>query len=391
MRTGTTRIGTKTKTEDEDEEEEEEEKKSKADLGRVCGEPSCLMPLPGRPARIWTIGHSNHPLETFLDLLARHQIEVVVDVRSSPYSRYASQFNREAIRPALRQRAIQYLFLGDLLGGRAEDERFYDDEGRVLYGRLAQSPGFRQGIERLLERRGKSRVAILCGEEDPTDCHRRPLVGRVLQEHGVRVMQRSPLEQPQIRIPSHGFHSGPRIEDAQYQPIFGCAKVAPTKNEGRSAVRQSSFRNFSLTLFEPLHAELHLCQSASSIASHFQSSMVMRCLPLQRLSSHLKQYRNLYGTLRGGSLVRFRCSQRRACLRAWRNDGFQSGYHLLFRSWTTRGLKTPRDVRSRDWRSESSSKEAAFLASANFARFDQSPRFGGIGSGNVTNVLQSGR
>lgn len=137
---------------------------------------------------LWTIGHSNHPLETFLALLAGHQIQVVADVRSSPYSRYASQFNREALVVALRQAAIDYVFLGDLLGGRAEDERFYDDQGHMLYGQMAQSPGFRQGIGRLLDGTAKFRVAILCGEEDPTDCHRRLLVGRVMREHGVRLM-----------------------------------------------------------------------------------------------------------------------------------------------------------------------------------------------------------
>ena len=143
---------------------------------------------PGPSATIWTIGHSNHPLEAFLDLLVRHQIGLLIDVRSSPYSRYASQFNREAIDPALRQRKIQYLYLGDLLGGRVEDPRFYDDDGRVLYGAVAQSPGFRQGIERLLERLVHARTAILCGEEDPSDCHRRLLVGRVLLERGVQVI-----------------------------------------------------------------------------------------------------------------------------------------------------------------------------------------------------------
>ena len=143
---------------------------------------------PGPAATIWTIGHSNHPLEAFLDLLARHRIDVLIDVRSSPYSRYASQFNRESIHPALQHRGIRYLYLGDLLGGRAEDPRFYDDQGRVLYGALAESPGFRQGIQRLLERLAQSRAAILCGEEDPTDCHRRLLIGRVLQDRGVRVI-----------------------------------------------------------------------------------------------------------------------------------------------------------------------------------------------------------
>jgi uncharacterized protein (DUF488 family) len=137
---------------------------------------------------IWTVGHSNHPLETFCDLLARHRIEVVVDVRSSPYSRYASQFNREALGPALQGRGTEYEFLGDLLGGRVEDPRFYDDQGHVLYGRVAESPAFCRGIERLRGRIARFRVAILCGEEDPTACHRRLLLGRVLQERGVHVV-----------------------------------------------------------------------------------------------------------------------------------------------------------------------------------------------------------
>lgn len=66
---------------------------------------------PGPTGTVWTIGHSNHPLEKFLALLSQHHIEVLVDVRSSPYSRYAAQFNREAIDLPLQRQAIQYLFL----------------------------------------------------------------------------------------------------------------------------------------------------------------------------------------------------------------------------------------------------------------------------------------
>jgi uncharacterized protein (DUF488 family) len=142
----------------------------------------------GPPDTLWTIGHSNHPFEAFLDLLAQHRIELLVDVRSSPYSGYASQFNREAIGPALGQRAIAYRFLGDRLGGRTDDPQFCDPQGRVLYGQLAESAGFRQGIEQLLGEIARRRVAILCGEEDPTDCHRRLLVGRVARQRGVRVV-----------------------------------------------------------------------------------------------------------------------------------------------------------------------------------------------------------
>lgn len=149
---------------------------------------------------VWTIGHSNHPLERFLDLLEQHQITLLVDVRSSPYSRHASQFNKEAIQRPLQARAVEYLFLGDLLGGipavrhegappnGQEGGQFYDRQGYVLYDRLAQSPAFQQGVQRLLGKVGASRVALMCGEEDPTDCHRRLLIGRVLGTRRVGVM-----------------------------------------------------------------------------------------------------------------------------------------------------------------------------------------------------------
>lgn len=148
---------------------------------------------------VWTIGHSNHPLQRFLDLLAQHRITLLADVRSSPYSGYASHFDKEAIRPPLRAQRVEYLFLGDLLGGRpsvgqescptpwAEDRQFYDRQGHVRYDRLAQSPGFQQGLDRLLARVATARAALMCGEEDPTDCHRRLLIGRVLRARGVEV------------------------------------------------------------------------------------------------------------------------------------------------------------------------------------------------------------
>lgn len=137
---------------------------------------------------IFTIGHSNHSIETFLDLVEQHGIEIIADVRSGPYSGYALHFNKEALQRALQARGIRYLFLGDVLGGRPEGEEFYDDDEHVLYDRLAQSPGFQQGITGLLDGIRTRRVALLCGEEDPTHCHRRLLIGRVLCHEGVRVV-----------------------------------------------------------------------------------------------------------------------------------------------------------------------------------------------------------
>lgn len=142
---------------------------------------------PDEKVAIYTIGHSNHPLETFLALAEEHRIELVIDVRSSPYSGYVVEFNKEPIQNHLRSRGIDYLFLGNLLGGRPEGEQFYDPEGYVLYDRLAQSPRFQEGVKRLLGAINGRRAALLCGEEDPTDCHRRRLIGRVLGDRGLRL------------------------------------------------------------------------------------------------------------------------------------------------------------------------------------------------------------
>ena len=137
---------------------------------------------------VWTVGHSNHPLAAFLHLLTQHRIAAIVDVRSSPYCRYAVHFNKDALEGPVQAAGVKYLFLGHLLGGRAEADYFYDDQGRVCYDRLAQSAGFREGIEQLLRGLPACRTAIMCGEEDPTECHRRLLIGRVLRERGVRVL-----------------------------------------------------------------------------------------------------------------------------------------------------------------------------------------------------------
>jgi len=141
-----------------------------------------------RDVTIFTIGHSNHDLETFLALVEQHRIGLIVDVRSSPYSGYASHFNREAIRGSLQSRGVDYSFLGDLLGGQPEAADLYDPEGHVLYDRLARSSPFQRGLERLFEAVADRRAALLCGEEDPTGCHRRRLIGRVLGERGVGLL-----------------------------------------------------------------------------------------------------------------------------------------------------------------------------------------------------------
>ncbi len=137
---------------------------------------------------IYTVGHSNVALEAFIALLKQYGIEVLVDVRSQPYSKYVPHFNAGVLKPAVMAAGMKYLYLGKELGGRPDDKRYYDSDGRVLYGLLAESDEFKVGIERLLRGAREYRLALMCNEENPAECHRRLLVGRVLAEKGVRVL-----------------------------------------------------------------------------------------------------------------------------------------------------------------------------------------------------------
>ncbi len=140
--------------------------------------------MSGNP-RILTVGHSDHPLEHFLHLLKLHSVEVVADTRSYPYSNFAPQYDQQPLKDGLAKSGFQYVYLGRELGGRPEGDQYYDPEGHVLYGKVAASESFRQGLERLEQGLRSYKVALLCAEENPANCHRRLLVVRVLSEHGI--------------------------------------------------------------------------------------------------------------------------------------------------------------------------------------------------------------
>jgi len=135
---------------------------------------------------ILTVGHSNQSIESFIALLARHQVTAVADVRSQPFSRYTTQFNKDELSTSLREVGVSYVFLGRELGARSSDPDCYVD-GRVQYERLAKSDLFRAGIERVVEGARRERIALMCTEKDPLDCHRTVLVARQLVDAGVEV------------------------------------------------------------------------------------------------------------------------------------------------------------------------------------------------------------
>lgn len=135
---------------------------------------------------IFTIGHSTHPEEHFIALLRQHNIEAICDVRSTPYSRVNPQFDREQLKKSLTMVDIKYVFLGKELGARSQDPACYVN-GKVQYDRLAHTDLFRQGLLRVQEGKKKFRLALMCAEKEPLECHRAILVARHLTTLGLEV------------------------------------------------------------------------------------------------------------------------------------------------------------------------------------------------------------
>lgn len=135
---------------------------------------------------LYTIGHSDHPLDGFLALLREHAIGAIADVRSHPYSRHHPQFSREPLKAALQEVGIHYVFLGRECGARSDDPACYD-QGRVQYERLARTPLFQEGLTRIHTGARSFRLALMCAERDPLTCHRTILVSRALVSQGLQV------------------------------------------------------------------------------------------------------------------------------------------------------------------------------------------------------------
>lgn len=138
---------------------------------------------------LYSIGHSDHNFEVFITLLQRYGVTAVADVRSQPYSRWTPQYNRETLARALGAAGINYIFLGAELGGRPADRSLYQP-GRKQpdYQRVAATPDFHAGLERLLELGQSSSVAMMCSEGDYRKCHRTLLVTPELLARQVRVV-----------------------------------------------------------------------------------------------------------------------------------------------------------------------------------------------------------
>lgn len=182
---------------------------------------------------LFTIGHSNLSVEAFVLLLQQHGITAVVDVRSHPFSRYLPHFNQSEIKASLSAIGIQYVFLGKELGARPEDLSCYDVSGKALYERIAATPLFSEGIQRLLKGAASYKISLMCAEKDPITCHRTILVCHKLKDFHVEInhiLSDGNLESHhdlETRL-IHKFNKGKKSDEPIQLSLF---EIEPVKTE----------------------------------------------------------------------------------------------------------------------------------------------------------------
>lgn len=137
-------------------------------------------------------------------MLQQHRISAVADVRSKPYSRFVSQFDRKSLGVLLKEANVAYVYAGEELGGRPSDPELYDPLGHACYRRMAQSESFQSGLARILEGASRYRFALMCSEEDPLQCHRALLIAHELCRRDIHVSHvRACRESGESRVETH--------------------------------------------------------------------------------------------------------------------------------------------------------------------------------------------
>ena len=137
---------------------------------------------------LFTIGHSNHATESFIATLSQYRIITLVDIRSWPYSQWAHQFNREVLKHDLEEAGIDYVYMGDVLGGRPADSTLYvPGQEHPDYQRMANTSVYQAGIQKLLSLAQNQTITVMCSEGDHRQCHRHLLITQTLLDMGISV------------------------------------------------------------------------------------------------------------------------------------------------------------------------------------------------------------
>jgi uncharacterized protein (DUF488 family) len=136
----------------------------------------------------FTIGHSDYGIDYFIQLLKKHNINSLIDIRSMPYSQHSPQFNKELLSADLKANNILYIYMGNQLGGRYTNPDLLFQDGKVDYAKVKQTKNFIDGMDKIIQEIKKGcRIALMCSEKDPFDCHRFVLVACELENKGVTV------------------------------------------------------------------------------------------------------------------------------------------------------------------------------------------------------------
>lgn len=137
---------------------------------------------------LFTVGHSQHTPDYFVTLLKKYNINYVLDVRSTPYSKYAEQFDKEIVSALLEKVDIKYSFMGNFFGARPVEVSLYSDEGYLDFERVTQSDRFNKGMKNvILGLEHENRIALMCTEKDPIDCHRAIMISRAFDKNEFEV------------------------------------------------------------------------------------------------------------------------------------------------------------------------------------------------------------
>ena len=136
--------------------------------------------------KVFTIGHSNHLFSTFLELIQKHDINLVADVRTNPYSKHSPHFNKKPLQKSLEESLIKYVYLGKNMGGKPRDKKFYHNH-ELIYHRLEKDEKYQEALNELIKLTEKNQIVIMCSEEDPKACQQHNLIVQSLLKKGFEI------------------------------------------------------------------------------------------------------------------------------------------------------------------------------------------------------------
>ena len=137
---------------------------------------------------IYTIGYGSRSIAKLIEVLHQHEIVYLIDVRSAPYSRYKPEFSKAPLANELSQHDIRYVFMGDTLGGRPDNETCYVN-GNVDYEKVKATEFYQRGIKRLHTAfMQQQSIVLMCSEGKPEACHRCKLIGTTLTTQDIPII-----------------------------------------------------------------------------------------------------------------------------------------------------------------------------------------------------------